>query len=57
MAGSSRDFPADPILIRPMQSRGTVSHMHTETILIADDDRLILFSLAKGLRDVGYTMI
>lgn len=40
-----------------MQSRGTVSHMHTETILIADDDRLILFSLAKGLRDVGYTMI
>lgn len=31
--------------------------MHTETILIADDDRLILFSLAKGLRDAGYTVI
>lgn len=31
--------------------------MHTETILIADDDRLILFSLAKGLRAAGYTVI
>lgn len=31
--------------------------MHTETILIADDDRLILFSLAKGLRTAGYTVI
>jgi response regulator NasT len=31
--------------------------MHTETLLIADDDRLILFSLAKGLRAAGYTVI
>jgi response regulator NasT len=31
--------------------------MHTETILIAEDDRLILFSLAKGLRAAGYTVI
>lgn len=31
--------------------------MHTETILIADDDRLNLFSMAKGLRSAGYTVI
>lgn len=31
--------------------------MHTETILVAEDDRLILFSLARGLRGAGYTVI
>jgi two-component system, response regulator PdtaR len=32
-------------------------HKISETILIADDDRLILFSLAKGLRAAGYIVI
>lgn len=31
--------------------------MPTETLLIADDDRVILFSLAEGLRTAGYTVI
>lgn len=31
--------------------------MHNEIILIADDDRLILFSMAKSLRAVGYTVV
>ncbi|MDP2827905.1 MAG: response regulator [Sulfuricellaceae bacterium] len=31
--------------------------MHTEVILIADDDRVILFALAEGLRSAGYTVI
>lgn len=32
-------------------------HINPETILIAEDDRLILFSLARGLRAAGYTVI
>ena len=31
--------------------------MHTETILLADDDRLILHTMAQGLRNAGYTVI
>lgn len=31
--------------------------MPTETLLIADDDRVILFALAEGLRTAGYTVI
>ncbi|GAO37376.1 chemotaxis protein CheY [Sulfuricella sp. T08] len=31
--------------------------MNPATILVVDDDRLILFTLAKGLRDAGYTVI
>jgi AmiR/NasT family two-component response regulator len=31
--------------------------MHTETILLADDDRLILYTIARGLRAAGYTVI
>ena len=31
--------------------------MNPSTILVVDDDRLILFTLAKGLRDAGYTVI
>lgn len=31
--------------------------MPTETLLIVDDDRIILFSLAEGLRAAGYTVI
>lgn len=30
---------------------------YIETILIADDDRLILYTIAKGLREQGYTVI
>lgn len=31
--------------------------MNSATILIADDDRLVLLTLAKGIRDAGYTVI
>lgn len=31
--------------------------MNQRSILVVDDDRLILFTLAKGLRDAGYTVI
>lgn len=31
--------------------------MPSETLLIADDDRVILFALAEGLRAAGYTVI
>lgn len=31
--------------------------MNPATILVVDDDRLILFTLAKGLLDAGYTVI
>lgn len=31
--------------------------MPSETLLIVDDDRVILFSLAEGLRAAGYTVI
>ena len=33
------------------------SNIHTETLLLADDDRLILYAMAKGLRTAGYTVI
>jgi len=31
--------------------------MNTETILLAEDDRLVLHTMAKGLRSAGYTVI
>ena len=31
--------------------------MSAETLLIVDDDRVILFALAEGLRSAGYTVI
>ncbi len=31
--------------------------MNTTKILIADDDRVVLFTLAEGLRDAGYDVI
>ena len=31
--------------------------MEPTSILVVDDDRLILFTLAKGLRDAGFTVI
>lgn len=31
--------------------------LNTETILLAEDDRLVLFTLAQGLRAAGYTVI
>jgi len=34
-----------------------MTSIHTETILLADDDRLILHTMARGLRGAGYTVI